>query len=808
MHPQVRYEDHNRRLIIPKARLEDTGAYTCIVRSASNTATRTTYLGLQARPSFPYPLRNQHLDKGSDFTWRCSAVGVPVPTYTWFKNGKLLRTSTQDGITVKGNTLMITGVDSQHEGMYQCEARNSIGMARSSAQLRALSLPPTFAVTPVASSKQAAEGGEITIACRPQAAPRASIRWERNGAEVGTVLPNGDLHLTDLAVGDSGMYTCIATNDLGEERSSCYLTVKTNSVFVEEPDDREILVNESTTLPCRASFDSSQTDIVYTWTFNNHVIDFTGGNDDSATYSIPNVASRQDGILYITSAKYKHEGTYTCHVTSVTGSISSSAYVSVSGPPGEPGGVHVRGANNDRSLKGELELWWQKGSKHGFDVTYYIIEYRSVYDDRDAWKVLIDDLPDSETSLDEYPDWQGYMIRGGLSPGAAYHFRVTSCNVQVGCSPPSSGPYVYYRIAAAPPIHPPDNVGGGGGAEGLLQMKWDPLPRSKWGADFISYILYFRLKDGDPINGQWQKVKTNRTYHYAVVGLDFYYLQYTVKVQAFNIKGSGPNSTEAIVYSAEKLPEATPTFLSAGAVNATAGMVYWIPVPNTRETARGAVGGYQINYWQEGPQCRGGGDLEAGATSINIYGDVGEGLVIGLDAGSANCLNIQFYNAAGLGPKTDNYYLEMTWLPPKLYPEYVTVISHGRDSVRLFWKGVSTYFEEEPIRGYRVWYWEVTEDIRAARVVDFGMSQTGVIHGIERDMVYRLRMLAYSKGGNGTKSMDVFFTLGGQVTYDPLTTEIRNTAMKHPGTSLYLLSVILLVLHVVVLPPSDSFHQT
>ncbi|GFO48558.1 contactin, partial [Plakobranchus ocellatus] len=138
MHPQVRYEDHNRRLILPKARLEDTGAYTCIVRGASSRATKTAYLDLQARPSFPYPLRNQHLDKGSDFTWRCGALGVPVPTYTWFKNGKLLKTSTQDRVIVKGSTLNIMRVDSQHEGMYQCEARNSLGMARSSAQLRAL----------------------------------------------------------------------------------------------------------------------------------------------------------------------------------------------------------------------------------------------------------------------------------------------------------------------------------------------------------------------------------------------------------------------------------------------------------------------------------------------------------------------------------------------------------------------------------------------------------------------------------------------------------------------------------------------
>ena len=66
----------------------------------------------------------------------------------------------------------------------------------------------------------------MTIACRPQAAPRAQIRWEKDGAEVGTVLLNGDLHLTELTMQSSGRYTCVATNSLGEARSSCVLNVQ------------------------------------------------------------------------------------------------------------------------------------------------------------------------------------------------------------------------------------------------------------------------------------------------------------------------------------------------------------------------------------------------------------------------------------------------------------------------------------------------------------------------------------------------------------------------------------------------------
>ena len=42
-------------------------------------------------------------------------------------------------LQVKGNILTLNGVDTKHEGMYQCEAKNNLGMARSSAQVRSLS---------------------------------------------------------------------------------------------------------------------------------------------------------------------------------------------------------------------------------------------------------------------------------------------------------------------------------------------------------------------------------------------------------------------------------------------------------------------------------------------------------------------------------------------------------------------------------------------------------------------------------------------------------------------------------------------
>lgn len=42
--------------------------------------------------------------------------------------------------------------------------------------------------------------------------------------------------------------------------------------------------NETAVLSCKASYDKTKTDIIYSWMFNSHVIDFSGSNSDDARH--------------------------------------------------------------------------------------------------------------------------------------------------------------------------------------------------------------------------------------------------------------------------------------------------------------------------------------------------------------------------------------------------------------------------------------------------------------------------------------------------------------------------------------------
>ncbi|KAH9507423.1 hypothetical protein Btru_058044 [Bulinus truncatus] len=807
LNPDAHYRDYSRVLIIPKARLQDTGSYTCIVRGDKNSANKTVHLSLKSRPYFPYPLRNQHLDAGIKFTWTCGAIGIPLPTYTWYKNGVRLTSDPGHGVKVHRNTLTISNVTKGvHEGVYQCEASNSYGSARSGGQLRVLwalltlsslesclslvsssslnqiglidsnrspcirktrYFAPTFITSAVEASKTAAEGGNITIACNPHAAPRPAITWLKDGAEVGQVLPSGALDLRSLKRTDQGTYTCVATNELGEARSSCTLYVEERTVFVEKPADVTVEENQTAVIPCKVSFLPGKMDVVYSWIFYSHPIDFSVTSDDRVFYTMPFAQYLENGALYVVAAKLRHTGLYTCVVTTVTGSISASAYLSVRGPPGEPGGVHAKESNDSYIFHNNVDIWWQDGETNGYPVTRYRIEYLSIFED--DWQILRDDIPAHLTSLDDHPTWHGLTVTDGLSPGNAYMFRVSAGNNQVGYGHPNYGPTKWYNMATGPPLYAPENIAGGGGMVGQLQVTWDPLPRSKWGGPNLRYIVYYRRHDEQERSRKWESSgQTVDNFFYTTVGPINYFLLYDVKVQAINDVGVGPNSSVHQVYSAEEMPTRIPGFVSATPINATSSIVTWLKIPDTREDQKGSTLAYTVNYWLEG-NLRCFGQYEGNALFNTYYGDVSEGLIVGLEYGGDYCLNIQFINHAGLGPKTDNYGMPMPLAPPNRYPEYIT-------SVRVVWKAVFAAIREESIRGYKAWWWNIQENMLNANITVFGLVSTGVIHGIEKDKIYKLRIFAFSNGGDGKKSPDVFFTLGGQVIYDPNQADILNSA--------------------------------
>ncbi|XP_060075938.1 contactin-like [Ylistrum balloti] len=777
MSSRARATDLNRVLIIENVQLEDEGTYECLVKSSRATTSVNQFtLSIGAKPYFVSPLKNIHADINSELTWRCEAVAVPRATFTWYKDSKpLLPIPGQLDIT--SNVLKINSLDpTRDSGMYQCSAENTYGITLSGGQLRVLSVKPSFMRYPLPMTMYGAMNGNITIPCRPEAAPTPEITWLRNGSPLGSrtgleILYNGDLRITGVQLSDEGLYTCRASNENGQADSSCQLTVINQMSFIHTPLPTTVDYNSTAFLQCEVSYDTRY-DLIYRWTHNNRVINIT----ENAHYRLGERINIRG--LYIMYADFQHTGYYECQALTTRSIIKSGSTLTVKGPPGEPSGVY---ADLNSRTPHSLRLKWTPPPDHGSPVIYYIIESKTHYNPQ--WIVQVANISEQDALLSDPVsgmDKRSFLVTG-LKPFNDYFFRIRAVNSYPTLGPPSIASDSYHLNGAAPVVAPRD-VGGGGGTVGVLTITWSPLPLESRGGSKIGYIVYWRLKDD---TSAYKKIRKtgNISQHVEDVGLNNYYLQYEVIVGAFNEFGLGPNSSVAIAYSAEGMPTYVPKNVRGDGVNSTAIYLTWDPVPNTRLAMKGVIQGFELNVEDFNDPNR-----KSGTTYL--YGEHTTGVIIGVEPNSDYWVTVQVFNSAGESNPSERYRISTYLSAPFHYPEYVTITSHGSESVAVQWRGISTGLIEEAIKGYKLEFWPRGENFRAAQTVVTGKETNAVIYGIHKDVIYCLRVLGYSNGGDGKKSPTQYFTLGGHVPLDP-TTSFLITVGGSPRISAPLIIVLI-----------------
>ena len=239
------------------------------------------------------------------------------------------------------------------------------------------------------------------------------------------------------------------------------------------------------------------------------------------------------------------------------------------------------------------------------------------------------------------------------------------------------------------------------------------------------------------------------------VGDENYYKQYLVRVQAMNSKGAGLKiSDPVIVYSAESMPQIAPTGVYAVAHNSTAMNVTWTPLDQNREKLRGKLIGHRIKYWKlnKDPQ------LDA-LTLLKRDPEYSWGLIMGLLPDTEYYIAVMAYNEAGAGPESEPFLSRTYKAAPQQQPTSVNITALDSRSVMVKWRGISSLSSaEEPIRGYKVRYWDADQPITQASEV-YKMLHDGDLQVIISDLVpgkvYKLRVLAFSYGGDGKMSSQV-----------------------------------------------------
>ncbi|XP_076984267.1 hemicentin-2 [Tamandua tetradactyla] len=251
-------------LQIEKVDLRDEGVYTCVAFNLAGESKRDVMLkvlgeDLEAVPPNIEPGSvNRAVLENASVALECLASGVPPPDVSWFKGHQPV--SAQAGVTVSsdGRVLSIERAQPSDAGSYRCVASNMVGSTELWFGLR-VNVPPRVTLLsrppgPVLLN------APVRLTCNATGAPTPTLIWLKDGNPVsaaGTpglqVFPGGRvLTLTSARASDSGSYSCVAVNAVGEDRKDVVLQVHVPPSALGEELNVSVVANASVVLECRS----------------------------------------------------------------------------------------------------------------------------------------------------------------------------------------------------------------------------------------------------------------------------------------------------------------------------------------------------------------------------------------------------------------------------------------------------------------------------------------------------------------------------------------------------------------------------
>ncbi|XP_014098963.2 contactin [Bactrocera oleae] len=759
---------NNRVLIIENATTNNNGEYTCTISNPRKTIHKSIFINIQMKPQFTIPLQDKIMDNNGDVTFICEAFAIPDVNYTWYKNAERLDPERidKDRYIIQDNVLTVKYLEAdKDDGMYQCGATNQLKTSFSSAQLRVLSMKPSFKKRPLEPEIYAVQNGNTTIVCDPEAAPRPKFQWKKDGQLIGAgghrrILPSGTLIIAPTSRDDEGLYTCVATNKAGTDESRSRVIVLQELRFTQTPPLR-ITTQEHDLifLQCDASYDELL-DVAFMWKRNGEIL----RNNHDGTERIIIDRNR----LTVHNVTLLDGGDYECVVKSSVNEIASRTSVVIEGAPGAPGGVQVIEIGKTKAI-----IEWVDGANNGRPIRYYNILGRTNWNR--TWVNVSTSVRGRE--VDRYTGRQQAEV-ANLIPWCSYEFSVAAVN-DLGIGIPSAPSPIYSTYEDKPYIAP-RNVGGGGGKIGDLTITWDPLLPQEQHSHGIHYKVFWKLRG--TLEWASEELKSLQNDGVAVVNipLNNYYTEYEVKVQAINNIGKGPESEPVVIYSAEDMPQVAPQKPFAIPFNSTAFNVTWQPIEMTRENVRGKLIGHRLKYWKTTHN-------EEDSVYYLSRTTRNWALIVGLQPDTYYFVKVMAYNAAGEGPESERFEERTYRKAPQKPPSSVHVYGINPSTVRVVWRYVSPAQDEEPIEGYKVRVWESDQNMITANntIIPVGEKLEAYITNLTPGKSYNMRVLAFSNGGDGRMSSPTLRFQMGKTT--------RNHASRHYRSGLNTVLVVSLL---------------
>ncbi|KAK2505525.1 hypothetical protein MC885_019762, partial [Smutsia gigantea] len=266
----------NRVLQLTQVAWDDAGVYTCqagnsVGSSVSPPVSLHIFMAkVQVNPAGPI-LENQTVTLTCN-TPREAPSGL---LYSWYKNHVLLEDAHSHALQLRSATRADTG-------FYFCEVQNAQGRERSGPVSVVVSHPP---LAPDLTAFLETQAGLVGILrCSVVSEPLATLVLSHRGHILASIpgevdlssrfsvfsAPNSlRLEIRDLEPPDSGEYTCLATNSLGNASST--LDFQANAARLLISPAAEVVEGQAVTMSCRSGL-SPTPDIRFSWYLNGALL--------------------------------------------------------------------------------------------------------------------------------------------------------------------------------------------------------------------------------------------------------------------------------------------------------------------------------------------------------------------------------------------------------------------------------------------------------------------------------------------------------------------------------------------------------
>ncbi|XP_034242329.1 uncharacterized protein LOC117645893 isoform X4 [Thrips palmi] len=405
-------------LSLPRVTAESAGVYMCRAVNTLDVSTpprrRVEHIGNAsltllvrhkpglARISPDKPVATE----GAGVTLTCSAnpPGWPLPQFRWWRDPADSNSSSNGNspatVLTTGPKYTITSTHLGSEGTYHCQASNEIGQGEPASVFLEVHQPPRFLAKLQPHVTRRVRNDDFTAMCGAQGKPKPSIRWLKDGRDIGAGTPGSGFYdisteesearnavytvqsilkfsgpdrkeHNQLEPSDRGVYTCIFENEVKKTESTMHLRIEHEPISLNRYNKVAYDLREDAQVVCRVQ---AYPRPEFQWSYGSNQAALLTSSEGH--YEI--TTSTENGDIYTSVLKVSNirdvdYGEYTCRANNGLGTKRETIKLQPKGPPEHPQAVKSTAVGHNY-----VTLLWEAGFDGGVQNTKYFVSYRRV----------------------------------------------------------------------------------------------------------------------------------------------------------------------------------------------------------------------------------------------------------------------------------------------------------------------------------------------------------------------------------------------------------------------------------------------